>query len=228
MERTNAYRVGVKVDASVLENHLKRVTDDRRSTKKGNPLRNTSYLRRSALITTLVICRNIVSLSEELIKVFTSLISTWLESWLVVSFLSSQSITCKKGGPNKHLQYHHLIVRVVLAEVVDVLDVLVPDHPGPDPDEMDPGRKAPRSLRFLVDHRKIQLHRTSHQIIVQISQWGRWQFFQRKRWLRDFWRHMRRQKVDRDQQKKPSSTRNKSFHLSCSYVKFCSWPCLFV
>ena len=97
MERTNAYRVGVKVDASVLENHLKRVTDDRRSTKKGNPLRNTSYLRRSALITTLVICRNIVSLSEELIKVFTSLISTWLQSWLVVSFLSSQSITCKKG-----------------------------------------------------------------------------------------------------------------------------------
>ena len=44
----------------------------------------------------------------------------------------------------------HLVVWVVVAKVVDVVDILVPDQ-GANPDEMNPGWKAPRSLRLLVD-----------------------------------------------------------------------------
>ena len=44
----------------------------------------------------------------------------------------------------------------MLAEVVNVLDVLVLDHLGPNPDEMNSCRKAPRSLQLLFDW-KLQL-----------------------------------------------------------------------
>ena len=44
----------------------------------------------------------------------------------------------------------HLVVWVVVAKVVDVVDILVPDQ-GANPDEMSPGWEAPRSLCLLVD-----------------------------------------------------------------------------
>ena len=50
---------------------------------------------------------------------------------------------------NYTLFIDHLIFWVVVAKVVDVVDILVPDQ-GTHPDEMNPGGKAPRSLPLLV------------------------------------------------------------------------------
>ena len=44
----------------------------------------------------------------------------------------------------------HLILRVVVAKVVDVVYIVIPDERA-NPDEMDPGREAPRSFRLFVD-----------------------------------------------------------------------------
>ena len=45
----------------------------------------------------------------------------------------------------------------MLAEVVDVLDVLVLDHLGANPDEMNSWRKAPGNLQLLFDAGQLQL-----------------------------------------------------------------------
>ena len=158
-------------------------------------------------MTTLEIWRNIASFSEALIRVFTSLSSTLLDSWLLESFLSSQSITCDE---NKPFRFPHLIVRVVLTEVVDVLDVLVLDHLGPNPDEMNSCRKAPGNLRLLFDGGQLQLHWTFHHLVVEICQGARRQVFQRFNGLR---RHLGGEKVNGGEQERGSCIRKTSSHL---------------
>ena len=145
-------------------------------------------------MTTLEIWRNIASFSEALIRVFTSLSSTLLDSWLLESFLSSQSITCDE---NKPFRFPHLIVRVVLTEVVDVRDVLVLDHVGPNPDEMNSCRKTPGSLLHLFDRGQLQLNWTFHHLVVEICQRARRQGCQRKRWFSEFRRHLGGEKFRR-------------------------------
>ena len=182
---------------------------------KGNLLgycRNTSYLRRSAFMTTLEICLYIASFSEALITALTSLRSTVLDSWFIESFLSSQRITCERRVLFKTLKLPHLIIWVVLAEVVDVLDILVLDHRGANPDEMNSCRKAPRSLRLLFD-RDLQLDWTSHHLIVEICQWTWRQVCHRKRLFCEFRCHMCGEKINWDEQERGGCTGNKSSHL---------------
>ena len=66
---------------------------------------------------------------------------------------------------NYTLFIDHLIFWVVVAKVVDVVDILVPDQRA-NPDEMNPGGKAPRGLRLLVEG-KLHVNRASHQVIVE-------------------------------------------------------------
>ena len=200
LKRPNTYCVGVKVYASKFEHHLLH-------TIKWKSIGEVPHISESLLLLQLLRSAEIILhfprhwsvCSHPCVQLY------WIAGLLYHS--SPARVSPATEERFKPFGFPHLIVRVVLAEVVDVLDILVLDHLGSDPDEMNPGRQAPGGLRLLFNG-DVKFHWTFPHLIGKICQWVGRQVLKRKKLCGE--------KINIDDQQRHSCTKTKNSHLCWS------------